>query len=322
MAASADARPPAIFLMGPTASGKTGLAMQLCERFPLDLISVDSALVYRGLDIGTAKPDPAVLERTPHRLIDIREPTESYSAAEFREDALAEMARIREAGRVPLLVGGTMLYFRALGSGLAPLPAASPLLRKRIERDAQRLGWAALHRRLAGLDPEIARKIHPNDPQRIQRALEVIAITGRRMSELQHEHRAREAEQLGYRVLRLVVCPNSRQQLHERIERRFRTMLARGFLDEVARLRARGDLDRDLPAMRCVGYRQAWSHLEDEIGHEEMVRQAVAATRQLAKRQLTWLRQETGALWYDLSADAALKSVFGEVATCLGLPCP
>jgi tRNA dimethylallyltransferase len=322
MAASADARPPAIFLMGPTASGKTGLAMQLCERFPLDLISVDSALVYRGLDIGTAKPDPAVLERTPHRLIDIREPTESYSAAEFREDALAEMARIREAGRVPLLVGGTMLYFRALGSGLAPLPAASPLLRKRIERDAQRLGWAALHRRLAGLDPEIARKIHPNDPQRIQRALEVIAITGRRMSELQHEHRAREAEQLGYRVLRLVVCPNSRQQLHERIERRFRTMLARGFLDEVARLRARGDLDRNLPAMRCVGYRQAWSHLEDEIGHEEMVRQAVAATRQLAKRQLTWLRQETGALWYDLSADAALKSVFGEVATCLGLPCP
>jgi tRNA dimethylallyltransferase len=322
MAASADARPPAIFLMGPTASGKTGLAMQLCERFPLDLISVDSALVYRGLDIGTAKPDPAVLERTPHRLIDIREPTESYSAAEFREDALAEMARIREAGRVPLLVGGTMLYFRALGSGLAPLPAASPLLRKRIERDAQRLGWAALHRRLAGLDPEIARKIHPNDPQRIQRALEVIAITGRRMSELQHEHRAREAEQLGYRVLRLVVCPNSRQQLHERIERRFRTMLARGFLDEVARLRARGDLDRNLPAMRCVGYRQAWSHLEDEIGHEEMVRQAVAATRQLAKRQLTWLRQETGALWYDLSADAALKSVFGEVAAFLGLPCP
>jgi tRNA dimethylallyltransferase len=322
MAASADARPPAIFLMGPTASGKTGLAMQLCERFPLDLISVDSALVYRGLDIGTAKPDPAVLERTPHRLIDIREPTESYSAAEFREDALAEMARIREAGRVPLLVGGTMLYFRALGSGLAPLPAASPLLRKRIERDAQRLGWAALHRRLAGLDPEIARKIHPNDPQRIQRALEVIAITGRRMSELQHEHRAREAEQLRYRVLRLVVCPNSRQQLHERIERRFRTMLARGFLDEVARLRARGDLDRNLPAMRCVGYRQAWSHLEDEIGHEEMVRQAVAATRQLAKRQLTWLRQETGALWYDLSADAALKSVFGEVAACLGLPCP
>jgi tRNA dimethylallyltransferase len=322
MAASADARPPAIFLMGPTASGKTGLAMQLCERFPLDLISVDSALVYRGLDIGTAKPDPAVLERTPHRLIDIREPTESYSAAEFREDALAEMARIREAGRVPLLVGGTMLYFRALGSGLAPLPAASPLLRKRIERDAQRLGWAALHRRLAGLDPEIARKIHPNDPQRIQRALEVIAITGRRMSELQHEHRAREAEQLGYRVLRLVVCPNSRQQLHERIERRFRTMLARGFLDEVARLRARGDLDRNLPAMRCVGYRQAWSHLEDEIGHEEMVRQAVAATRQLAKRQLTWLRQETGALWYDLSADAALKSVFGEVAAFLELPCP
>jgi tRNA dimethylallyltransferase len=322
MAVAVDARPPAIFLMGPTASGKTGLAVQLCERFPLDLISVDSALVYRGLDIGTAKPDPAVLERTLHRLIDLREPTETYSAAEFREDALAEMARIRDAGRVPLLVGGTMLYFRALGSGLAPLPAASPLLRKRIERDAQRLGWAALHRRLAGLDPEIARKIHPNDPQRIQRALEVIAVTGRRMSELQHEHRAREAEQLGYRVLRLVVCPNSRQQLHERIERRFRTMLARGFLEEVARLRARGDLDRDLPAMRCVGYRQAWSHLEDEIGHEEMVRQAVAATRQLAKRQLTWLRQETGALWYDLGADAALKSVFGEVAAFLGLPCP
>ena len=322
MAGTADPRPPAIFLMGPTASGKTRLAIRLHEWFPLDIISVDSAQVYRGMDIGTAKPDAAVLARTPHRLIDIREPTETYSAADFRADALAEMARIAASGRVPLLVGGTMLYFRALAGGLAPLPSASPLLRRRIERDAERYGWAALHSRLAGLDPEAARRIHRNDPQRIQRALEVIEITGRRLSELQQEHRAREESEFGYRVLRLVLCPADRQQIHQRIERRFHAMLASGFLDEVARLRARGDLGPELPSMRCVGYRQAWSHLEGEIPHAEMLRQALAASRQLAKRQLTWLRQETGALWYDPAVEAGLEAVLGEVGAFLADPRP
>ena len=319
MAARADGQPPlppAVFLMGPTASGKTGLAIALRECFPLDIISVDSALVYRGMDIGTAKPDRATLRRAPHALIDLRDPSASYSAAEFREDALAEMARITERGRVPLLVGGTMLYFRALSRGLAELPPASPELRQRIEAQAREQGWQALHERLAALDPEAARRIHPNDPQRIQRALEVIGLSGRRMSDLQ---RRQPPPQLPYRVLRIVVCPQPRSVLHQRIGARFRQMLEQGFLDEVRALRARGDLRRDLPSMRCVGYRQAWSHLEGEIGYEEMCRKAVAATRQLAKRQLTWLRQESGALWYDLNEESAQNCVFGEIGQFLEL---
>ena len=308
--------PPAVFLMGPTASGKTGLAIALRERFPLDIISVDSALVYRGMDIGTAKPDRATLRRAPHALIDIRDPAESYSAAEFRADALTEMAHITSRGRVPLLVGGTMLYFRALSRGLAELPPASPELRERIETQAREQGWQALHERLAALDPEAARRIHPNDPQRIQRALEVIGLSGRRISDLQ---RRQQRQPLPYRVLRIVVCPQPRSALHQRIEARFGQMLAQGFLDEVRALRARGDLQRDLPSMRCVGYRQAWSHLEGEIGYQEMCRKAVAATRQLAKRQLTWLRQESGALWYDLSEESAQNCVIGEIGQFLEL---
>jgi tRNA dimethylallyltransferase len=308
--------PPAVFLMGPTASGKTGLAIALRERFPLDIISVDSALVYRGMDIGTAKPDRATLRRAPHALIDIRDPSETYSAAEFREDALAEMARITERDRVPLLAGGTMLYFRALSRGLAKLPSASPEQRERIEAQAREQGWQALHERLAALDPEMARRIHPNDPQRIQRALEVIGLSGRRMSDLQ---RRQQPSPLPYRVLRIVVCPQPRSALHQAIEVRFRQMLEQGFLDEVRALRARGDLHRDLPSMRCVGYRQAWSHLEGEIGFEEMCRKAVAATRQLAKRQLTWLRQESGALWYDLNEESAQNCVIGEIGQFLEL---
>jgi len=313
------ARPPAIFLMGPTASGKTKLAVRLCQDFPLDIISVDSALVYRGMDIGTAKPDAGVLAKAPHRLLDIREPTDSYSAAEFCQDALREMDRIASLGRVPLLVGGTMLYFRALSSGLARLPAASPALRRRLETEAGTIGWAGLHERLSRLDPEAASRIHPNDPQRIQRALEVIELSGRRLSDLQAEDRHRQERQLGYRILRLVVCPESRRVLHQRIEQRFRMMLELGLIEEVKALRARGDLAPALPAMRCVGYRQAWRYLEGEISLEEMTRQAIAATRQLAKRQLTWLRQESEAVWYDLEAGSTQESVFEEVAEFLEL---
>jgi tRNA dimethylallyltransferase len=310
----ARAKPPAIFLMGPTASGKSALALELSERFPLEIVSVDSALVYRGMDIGTAKPDAATLARAPHRLIDIRDPSESYSAAEFRHDALREMASITDSGRVPLLVGGTMLYFRALSRGLAVLPPADAELRQRLAAEARLGGWAMMHQRLEGLDPEAAARIHPNDPQRIQRALEVIELSGHRLSELQRRHRQDEEEHSGYRILRLVVSPASRQVLHQRIEMRFHTMLEQGFIEEVKTLRSRGDLGPELPAMRCVGYRQAWNFLEGEIDREEMTRKAVAATRQLAKRQLTWLRQETGALWYDLTLDSAHEAVSREIA--------
>ncbi|MGD8357025.1 MAG: tRNA (adenosine(37)-N6)-dimethylallyltransferase MiaA [Lysobacterales bacterium] len=302
--------------MGPTASGKTALAVALRRRFPVDIISVDSALVYRGMDIGTAKPDAGMLREAPHALIDIRDPSEPYSAAEFRDDALAEMRKITAAGRVPLLAGGTMLYFRALSRGLAELPPADSAVRAAIESEAQRLGWNRMHERLARLDPASAARIHPNDPQRIQRALEVIELTGRRISELQQEQ---EEQTLGWRVLRIIACPESRAVLHQRIEQRFLEMLDEGFLDEVRALRARGDLDRDLPSMRCVGYRQAWSHLEGETSRDEMVRKAIVATRQLAKRQITWLRQERGALWYDSTEDTAMNFVMQEVAKFLEL---
>lgn len=298
--------PPAIFLMGPTAAGKTGLAVELARRYPVDIISVDSAMVYRQMDIGTAKPDAAVLLQAPHRLIDIRDAAESYSAAEFRDDALLEMAKITGQGRVPLLVGGTLLYFRALSGGLADLPAADSGLRQELEKEAQQLGWPALHFRLQQLDPVIADRIHPNDPQRIQRALEVVSLTGRPMSELQ----SGQADQnCGYRILRLVVCPDARAELHQRINKRFIQMLQQGFLDEVRALMQRGDLSPRMPALRCVGYRQAWSHLRGEMNQPEMIRQAQAATRQLAKRQLSWLRRETEALWYDLQQESSQKAV-------------
>jgi tRNA dimethylallyltransferase len=307
-------KPPAIFLMGPTASGKTGLALALREKFPLDIISVDSALVYRGMEIGTAKPDEATLRSAPHALIDIREPSESYSAADFREDALAEMSEITRRGRVPLLAGGTLLYFKALSQGLAILPSANPQVRARIEQQAGELGWQAMHSMLAGKDPEAAARIHPNDTQRIQRALEVIELTGMKMSDL---HRQQKEQDWDYRVLKIVVCPQPRQELHARIEKRFHQMLDEGFLDEVKALKARNDLNPTLPSMRCVGYRQAWAYLEGKSTYEEMCAKAVAATRQLAKRQLTWLRRESGALWYDLAAQSAHESVFREVQNFL-----
>ncbi|WP_395118100.1 tRNA (adenosine(37)-N6)-dimethylallyltransferase MiaA [Rhodanobacter sp. FW102-FHT14D06] len=286
-----DSRPLAIFLMGPTASGKTALACALSERFPLDMVSVDSALVYRGMDIGTAKPDQATLARHPHALVDIRDPGQPYSAADFRADALPVMQRISAQGRVPLLVGGTGLYFRALQQGLSDLPEADPATRARLAAEAQQLGWPALHARLAALDPAAAGRIGCNDVQRLQRALEVIELTGRPLSELQ---RGGTAARFPWRVLKLALLPTDRRVLHERIARRFDTMLAEGFLDEVRALRARGDLHADLPAIRAVGYRQAWEHLDGQTDAATFRDRAIYATRQLAKRQITWLRSDTG----------------------------
>lgn len=293
---SLDTRPLAIFLMGPTASGKTALACELADRFPLGLVSVDSALVYRGLDIGAAKPDAATLARYPHALIDIRDPAQPYSAAEFRVDALAAMQRIGARGRVPLLVGGTGLYFRALQQGLSDLPEADPATRARLAAEARQLGWPAMHARLASLDPLAAARIGCNDVQRLQRALEVIELTGRPLSELQ---RGGAAAIFPWRVLKLALLPADRQVLHERIARRFDAMLAEGFLDEVRALRARGDLHADLPAIRAVGYRQAWEHLDGLADVATFRERAIFATRQLAKRQITWLRSDVGARIFD-----------------------
>ncbi|MFC4762588.1 tRNA (adenosine(37)-N6)-dimethylallyltransferase MiaA [Dyella koreensis] len=293
---SADSRHPAIFLMGPTASGKTALACALSERFPVELVSVDSALVYRGMDIGTAKPDAATLVRYPHALIDIRDPAEPYSAADFRADALAAMQAITARGRVPLLVGGTGLYFRALHKGLSSLPEADAAIRERLTEEAGRLGWPALHERLRQLDPAAAARIGPNDAQRIQRALEVIELTGRPLSEQQQ---GGNGERFPWRVLKLALLPADRAPLHARIAERFDAMLAQGFLDEVRRLRARGDLHADLPAIRAVGYRQAWEHLDGQTSAAEFRDRGVFATRQLAKRQITWLRGELDARTFD-----------------------
>lgn len=286
-----DQRPPAIFLMGPTASGKTALACALAERFPLRLISVDSALVYRGMDVGTAKPDAATLARHPHRLIDIRAPAQAYSAAEFRADALVAMEEITRAGGVPLLVGGTGLYFRALEHGLSDLPEADAALRARLVVEAAQLGWPALHARLAEFDPAAALRIRPNDAQRIQRALEVIALTGRPLSAQQGGAR----ERLPWRVLKLALAPKERAPLHATIAARFEAMLAAGFLDEARRLLDAVGPRFDLPALRAVGYRQAWPYLAGEIDRDVFVQRAIFATRQLAKRQITWLRSELDA---------------------------
>lgn len=284
-----DHRPLAIFLMGPTASGKTALACALHERFALDLVSVDSALVYRGMDIGTAKPDAATLARHPHALIDIRDPAQPYSAADFRMDARTVMRRISAGGRVPLLVGGTGLYFRALQQGLSALPAADPALRMQLAKTAAREGWAALHARLARLDPAAAARIDAHDAQRIQRALEVIELTGQPLSALQ---RTSSAMIFPWRVLKLALLPADRRMLHARIARRFDAMLTAGLLQEVSELSARVDLHADLPAMRAVGYRQAWEHLHGVTSAGEFRDRAIFATRQLAKRQITWLRSD------------------------------
>ncbi len=309
-----DQRPLAIFLMGPTASGKTALACELSERFPLDLISVDSALVYRGMDIGTAKPDAATLARYPHALIDIRDPSQPYSAADFSTDALPVMQQISARGTVPLLVGGTGLYFRALQQGLSDLPDADPVVRARLFAEAQQIGWPAMHTRLATLDPAAALRIGANDAQRLQRALEVIEITGHPLSELQQRGHTR----FPWRVLKLALLPEDRGVLHARIAQRFDTMLAEGFLDEMQTLRARGDLHADLPAIRAVGYRQAWEHLEGAIDAAEFRDRAIFATRQLAKRQITWLRSDVGARVFDPDRPHLLARAADAVQLFLG----
>ena len=298
--------PPAIFIMGPTASGKTALAMSLRQRFPVELISVDSALIYRGMDIGTAKPTAEELAQAPHRLIDIRDPAESYSAADFRADALREMAAITAEGKIPLLVGGTMLYFKALLEGLSPLPPADPEVRAQIEKQAQELGWEALHRQLQQVDPVSAARIHPNDPQRLSRALEVFLISGKTLTELTKI----SGETLPYNVQQFAIAPATREQLHQRIALRFEQMMAAGFEAEARALFERGDLHTDLPSVRCVGYRQMWSYLEGEIDYDEMVYRGICATRQLAKRQMTWLRGWESVHWLDSDEPLqALESV-------------
>jgi tRNA dimethylallyltransferase len=292
--------------MGPTASGKTDLAVSLVERLPFEIISVDSALVYRGMDIGTAKPDAETLARAPHRLIDIIDPAEAYSASRFREDALREMAEITAAGRIPLLVGGTMLYYRALEQGLSRLPRADAPTRARLEAEAAELGWQAMHDKLAEVDPVAAERIHPNDPQRLSRALEVYALTGRPMSELWQEN---GPPALPYRLLKLAVAPTDRAELHERIARRFRLMLEQGLVEEVEALYRRGDLGPELPSIRCVGYRQVWQYLEGELSYSEMSDKGIVATRQLAKRQFTWLRSEQRLHWFATFENRLLEKI-------------
>lgn len=302
--------------MGPTAAGKTDLALRIFEHLPCELISVDSALVYRGMDIGTAKPSAELLAQVPHRLIDIRDPAEPYSAASFRDDALAAMAEITAAGRIPLLVGGTMLYYRALEHGLSELPAANDEVRRRLEAEIAAEGLEAAHRRLAEIDPVAAARIHPNDPQRIQRALEVYELTGVCMTDLCAGSRH---QPLPYSVAKVVVVPLDRAVLHRRIESRFHAMLAQGFVDEVVQLRQRGDLNISMPSMRAVGYRQVWEYLDGNYGCDEMVNKGVAATRQFAKRQLTWLRSEQGAAWFDGESPGLFGDVMKYLQSGLGL---
>ena len=293
---SEDSRPLAIALMGPTASGKTALGVEWAQRLGSEIISVDSALVYRGMDIGTAKPDAATLAQAHHHLVDIRDPHESYSAAEFAKDALPLMQQLSASGKIPLLVGGTGLYFHALLNGLSNMPAADPAVRADIQREAGERGWDALHGELAQVDPAAAARIHANDPQRITRALEVFRLSGRAIS---HWQQSAQRRRFPFRVLKLIVAPADRAVLHARIEQRFDAMLAAGFLDEVRRLRGDPRLQPDLPAIRAVGYRQAWTHLDGAVDHATFREQGIAATRQLAKRQFTWLRGEADARWFD-----------------------
>lgn len=298
-------QPPVICLMGPTAAGKTALAMALCDTLPCDIVSVDSALIYRDMDIGTAKPSAIELQQYPHRLIDIRDPAESYSVAEFCRDALTEISNIRDQGRIPLLVGGTMMYFKGLIEGISPLPEADADIRQQIEQEAQTFGWHYMHQQLLACDPQSGQRIHQNDPQRITRALEVFRLTGNTLSQLT----ATKGNKLGGDVLQLAIAPIERKTLHNRIELRFKQMLAQGFKDEVKSLMLRDDLHENLPAIRCVGYRQMWQHLKGEYDEQEMIFRGVCATRQLAKRQLTWLRKWPDLTWLTMEDDNNLAQV-------------
>lgn len=287
--------PLALFLMGPTASGKTELAIRLRQKYSVEIISVDSALIYRQMDIGTAKPDAREQALAPHRLIDILDPSEAYSAADFRRDALQAMAQITAEGKIPLLVGGTMLYYKALLEGLSPLPAADPDIRQQIEQEALTQGWQVLHDQLRHIDPVSAQRIHPNDPQRLSRALEVYRISGKTLTELTQT----KGEGLPYRVKQFAIAPKERAELHRRIEQRFEKMIAAGFEEEVKALYERADLHPDLPSIRCVGYRQMWEYLDGQCSKEEAIFRGICATRQLAKRQVTWLRSWDNLTWLD-----------------------
>lgn len=304
-----SAPPLVICLAGPTAAGKSASTLALAERWPLEIVNVDSATIYRGMDIGTAKPSPAEQAQVPQHLLDIRDPAQSYSAAEFRADALRLIDEIRARGRIPLLAGGTMMYYKALRDGLDDLPQADPSLRAELEARAARDGWPALHAELARLDPVTAARLAPNDSQRIQRALEICQLSGQPMSALLGRQRAAAGDD-DNRYLTISLEPSKRAALHARIEQRFDAMLANGLLEEVRGLHARADLHPGLPSVRCVGYRQMWAHLDGEISLEEAREQGIAATRQLAKRQITWLRAQPERVIVDcLAADAVAQTI-------------
>ncbi|WP_100754370.1 tRNA (adenosine(37)-N6)-dimethylallyltransferase MiaA [Vibrio salilacus] len=304
--------PLALFLMGPTASGKTDLAIRLRQQYPVEIISVDSALIYKDMDIGTAKPDAHEQAQAPHRLIDILDPSESYSAADFRRDALHEMNQIVAEGKIPLLVGGTMLYYKALLEGLSPLPAANPEIRQQIEQQALTIGWDQLHDQLKQIDPVSAERIHPNDPQRLSRALEVYRISGKTLTELTQT----KGESLPFRVKQFAIAPKERAELHRRIELRYEKMIEADFEKEMRALYARGDLHPDLPSIRCVGYRQMWDYLEGKCTLDDAVFKGICATRQLAKRQITWLRSWDNLTWLDSeNIEQALETVSNAIAS-------
>ncbi len=280
--------PPVIFLTGPTATGKTDLAIEIANRFPVELVSVDSALIYRDMNIGTAKPDAELLARVPHFLIDIIDPAEFYSAWHFVQDARELIKQVNQRGKVPLLVGGTMMYYHALENGLNELPDADPFIRAKLDHEASEIGWVAMHKKLAAIDPISASRIKSGDTQRIQRALEVFEISGQSLSDLQHK----PSEGIDMEVTRLILNADDRSELHQRIEQRFHAMIEKGFIDEVADLKNQGDLNLDMPSMRCVGYRQIWQYLDGNLNRDELIYKSVVATRQLAKRQMTWLRKQ------------------------------
>ncbi|VAW72013.1 tRNA dimethylallyltransferase [hydrothermal vent metagenome] len=297
-------QPTIIFVMGPTAAGKTDLAIECVEQLGCELISVDSALVYRDMDIGTARPDAQTLQRAPHKLIDIIDPAQAYSVGRFREDALREIQSSLDRGKIPLLVGGTMLYYKALQEGLSELPEADASIRAQLDEQAREHGWQYMHKRLAEVDPVSAERIHANDSQRIQRALEVYEISGKTLSDF---WQLQQSGGMPWNVIKIAFFPEDRALLHQRIAERFQQMLQAGFISEVENLRARGDLHLDMPSMRCVGYRQVWQYLDGKMNRDEMTERGIIATRQLAKRQLTWLRKENNCNFYNIEPDICYK---------------
>ena len=302
---------PVVLLMGPTASGKTELAVALASHFDGEIISVDSSLVYRGMDIGTAKPSLEIRAQIPHHLIDILDPVQSFSAGQFRHQAIKLIEQIRQSGKLPILAGGTMLYFHGLLNGLAQLPVADTQVRAEIDLEARRLGWRVMHQKLAEIDPQSAARIHPNDTQRIQRALEVYRVSGKPLTDWIEDNRKTS---FPYPKIPLVVAPKDRAMLHRRIERRFYKMLEQGFVEEVRELYRRKDMHQNLPAMRCVGYRQIWSYLAGEMDRETMISKAIIATRQLAKRQFTWLRRYQEAQWFDSEENQIINTVISNIS--------